>query len=350
VTKTKKMLILLGVFVVLVGAYVLVSSLNAPPPTGDPFAPEDDPKEPAYTVFALNADQLNCFVSSFGGASYAYHLSEDAQTWFWNDDKTLPLSNSEITLMMSQVVALTSALRYENVADEKLPDYGLDDDAQRVEFRYRDGTGETLIFGKKNVYANGTYCALASAPSTVYVIDSAIPSAFAVQPSAIVEDDKLPTYTASRFSGFLLTWQGTTYTAEYAYPEQDQEDATDEKQFTLYVGGQTRVLSAEDGAALVAELRGWKLKDAVTFDSALHAEYNVSDENENTLCVYYTYDVKYEDEKTGTTNTVPMQGMYKLYLGNVKEDGSIYVRLSDANGVYLLSMPELMAQTVQQEQ
>ncbi len=335
-TKTKKLLLLAGVFVLLLGAYVAVSLLGSEDAPTPPIDNEPDTKQ-TYDVFALNANQLVAFSYTHGGVEYAYTLADDAASWSWDGDGTLPISNGQITMMMQAVLKLTSEYRYEDIAQSALPDYGIDEDARWVKFTLSDGTSERLIFGKTNGYNGLVYACVGSDMTTVYMLDPSLPDTFAVLPSDIVDDDKLPTYKKTQFSGFMLEWNGITYTAKYAYPD-GEVGADTEKQLTLYIdNGEGKVLDAEVCDALIESLRGWKLRGAATFDPALYAEYGVHDEARSSLSVYYTYTVEYEDENTGTTNSTEMQGVYKLLLGKAIE-GKTYVRLSDGLGVYALDL------------
>lgn len=340
-TKTKKLLLLVCAFAVLLGAYLAITALR-----GDtsPEIPDGKNEEtPKYDIFSLNANALTAFSYTLDGVEYAYTLADDAASWTWDGDHTLPISNGQITMMMQTLLSVSSQYRLENIAQNTLADFGLDDSAMRLKLTYQDGKSDTLLFGSTNAYNSMVYFCLDSDMTTVYMVEASLPGTFAVLPSDIVENDSLPTYKKTQFSGFMLEINGANYTAKYAY-ENDEPAADEEKQLTLYINsGEGTVTDAEVRDALITEFLGWKLKDAATFDPQNYAQYGVADDTANTLSVYYTYTMEYKDETTGTTNSTEVQGVFKLLLGNAAEDGKTYVRLSDGKGVYALDMTTLMS-------
>ena len=345
-TKTKKLLLLAGVFVLLLGAYIAITALGGEGEPANPDIPGAQEPE-TYEVFVLNIDDLVAFSYTHDGEEYSYTLADDATSWSWDADATLPISNGQITLMMQAVLNPTTQYRLQSVTADALTDYGLDDQATRLTFTYADRTSDTLLFGNTNGYNGMVYCCLADDLTTVYMVEASLPDTFAVKPADIVENDALPTYKKTQFSGFLLKMGENSYTAKYAYLNEDPA-SDEEKELTLYINSEEgSVMDAEARDALISALLGWKLKDALTFDPQKYAQYGVSDDATDSLAVYYTYTMKYEDEATGTTNSTEMQGVYTLYLGNKTEDGKICVRLSDGKGVYALDMTALMSLTTQ---
>lgn len=341
-TKSKKLLLLAGVLVVLIGVYLAVT-LPGGENTPDISDGMGENEAPQYDFFTLDINDLVAFSYTLEGEEYAYTLSDDAASWTWDADTTLPISNGQVTMMMQAVLSLTSNYRLEGVSADKISDYGLADGADWVRFTYADGKSERLLFGKLNGYNGLVYCALDADLSTVYMVEASLPDTFAVKPAQIVENDALPTYKKTQFSGFMLEMNGGSYVAKYAYLQEDPA-ADEEKEITLYINnGEGEVLDAEARDALITEFLGWRLKDALTFDPQKYAEYGVTDDAASTLSIYYTYTMEYEDETTGTTNSTEVQGVCKLLLGNTAEGGKLCVRLSDGKGVYTLDMTELMA-------
>ena len=339
--KTKKLLILLGVFALLVGAY-LALTLPQQSGQGDPTPPAKEQETQSYDFFALNADALVGFSYTFGGETYEYNLNADKTRWLWSGDPTLPLSNGDITLMMNSVLSLSSDVRYTDIPADALEDYGLGKTAQRLTFRYADGTESGLLLGKINAFNSQAYCVLVSDPSTVYMVSAGILPYFAKLPSALIEDDALPRFTEAQLLGYTLqTGEESVMLALEYLSEEVGED--EERQLVCYRAGEdAAVLDPSVRDAVVQAMLSWNLKNALTFDPAQYGEYGVSDEAEQRLSIQYTFTQSYTDEQTGATNSTEMRSMVTLLIGETREDGLTYVRLSGKTGVYALDLSAVM--------
>lgn len=344
-TKTKKLLLLLGVLVLLIGAYALVSTLasdeDADTPTEDtPGTEQSAQSEPFFT---MNANALRAFSYTKDGTLYQYTLSADATRWTWDEDGTLPLSNGLITLMMNSVLSLTSEQKYNNITADALAEYGLTDTAQRLTFTYADGTQDVLLLGKTNFFNNKTYCCTGEDLTTVYMIDPGIAQNFSALPSDLIEDDRLPRYTEAQFHGFKLVLGEAQYLCDYTYPEDDDTENT-QRELLLYAGdAEAEVLPGEVREGLIDTMMGWQLADAVTFDPAKYADYGVADDAASTLTIHYTYTQKVTGAENDQTTSTEIQSVCKLLLGNTAEDGLTYVRLADGCGVYRLDVSPVLA-------
>lgn len=345
-TKSKKMLLLLGVLALLVVAYVAVTSLGGErSPSDSNNLSELEPQESTqtHTFFTMFAEELIAFSFTNGGEKYSFTLSADKTRWHWDDEPSMPINNSYVTLMINAVLELTSTYKYENVTEEAMEGYGLGEDATKLTFTLYDGRELWVLFGKTNAFNYMTYCAVSCDPGTVYMVSSGIPPYFATTPKNMVQDDQLPSFTKTQFYGFQLTLGEESYLCDYDYPD-GETTADTEKQMTLYHNSQEIAeVEKETCDALVELVMGWVLDDAATFDPAQYAEYGVSDESANRLTLHYTYTKTYEDATTGTTNSTELQAVCTLILGNATEDGKTYVRMSDQTGVYALDLSAILA-------
>lgn len=344
-TKSKKMLLLLGVLVLLVVAYVMVTSLGGEKTPSDSNLSELDSPESAqtHTFFTMFAEELTAFSFTNSGEKYSFTLSEDKTCWHWDDDPTMPINNSYVTLMINAVLELTSTYKYENVSAEAMDDYGLGENATKLTFTLYDGRELWISFGKTNAFNYMTYCVASSDPGTVYMVSAGIPPYFATTPKNMIQDDQLPSFTETQFYGFQLTLGEESYLCDYDYPD-GETTAETEKQMTLYQNSQV-VREVDDTTCdtLVELVMGWVLDDAATFDPDQYAAYGVTDESANRLTLHYTYTKTYEDATTGTTNSTELQSVCTLILGDTTEDGLTYVRMSDKTGVYALDLSAILA-------
>ena len=340
-SKTKKMLGLLAVLLLLVGAYVAVtqrSDAESPAPDGDQSSGQQ-----AQTVLAVDPNMLAAFSYTLDGVEYRYDLSEDYTHWIWEGDVTLPLSNNEITAMISTVTDVTSEHKYQNIAAESLADYGLSDGCFRMTFTFLDGSSLAVRIGKTNVFNGLAYFCREDDPETVYMVKSYLPSFFAKTPADIVEQDALPTFTAPQLRAFRVELGGQSVLANYDDAESEQSGESGEKVLSLYVNDADAVqVDAEAAQAATDALVGLRFERAVTFDPALWESYGVGEQPVGILSVFYTYTNTVENDDGPMTST-ELQTMYQLYFGNTDENGKTWVRLSDQSGVYALDLSAILS-------
>jgi hypothetical protein len=59
--------------------------------------------------------------------------------------------------------------------------------------------------------------------------------------------------------------------------------------------------------------------------------------------VFYTYTHKVTDSESGATTSTELQTMYELCVGNWTDDGRVWVRLKDSNGVYAVDISTVLS-------
>ena len=341
--KTKKLVALLAVFCVLLGAYLVLNGL------GESTKDEEEPQQSAtqtqtYTVLQVVPETLAAYSYTYNGEEYAYRLAQDRTYWIWDGDQTLPLDNGEITAMIVMVQSVTSTYKYENVAPESIADYGLGDDCVRMTFTSSDGTTTAVRFGKTNVFNGMTYFCREDDMSTVYMVASYIAPCFELTPQDIVSQDSLPAFAQTQLKAFRMTVGELSVLCDYDYPEGEEVDAESVRVMTAYENdGDGTVLEDALTLSLVDTLVGLGFGEAVTFDPARWEEYGVGEQPRGALQVFYTYTHKVTDSETGATTSTELQTMYELFVGEWTEDGRVWVRLKDCNGVYAVDLSTVLS-------
>ncbi len=342
-TKSKKLVLLLGVLVVLIGVYALTVGLSSRSEMPDDAGDNDDRTDATDPFFTVDVETLCAFSYMVDGEIYRYTLSEDATRWLWDDDPTWPLSNGLITIMIQSVLSLNSEYRYENIATDDLEKYGLDQPINRLKFTGTDGSDTELLLGKTNSFNSMMYCCTSADMSTIYMIEPAIATNFTARPTDLVEDDELPTYQLSQFYGFKLLLGEEQYLCDYTYPTDDDVENT-QKELLLYSDASDGlILDADERDRLIDAVMDLKLSDAVTFDPERYETYGVDDDTTRTLTIHYSETKKVTDSESGQTTSTEIKRVCTLLLGNETETGLTYVRMSDGAGVYRLDLAPILA-------
>lgn len=337
--KSVKLLIMVAVIAVLAGAYWMISLQNR-----DSESPEE-PEDPLFDVFHVDKTTLTELSWTNEGETYALRLRADAGGWFWEDYEELPLSNEAVATLVTALTDLTSPVRYE-VADaaERADKYGLAADGDWITVYDSTNGRQTLYLGKTNDYNGRMYVCTAAAPDTVYMVDPAMRKSTALTPEDMVVEDTLPTVEAERFRGVKLQQGDRTWSLLRTTKTVDGEEK--ETWSFLRDGAETEAgeqKDAETCAAVLADVVALRYGEARTFRCSERETYGVDEPPVATLTVYYTFTNTTTDSESGEKHSMELQTSYTLYLGNLTEDGEVWARLADKNGIYAVSLPAVLA-------
>ena len=96
---------------------------------------------------------------------------------------------------------------------------------------------------------------------------------------------------------------------------------------------------------MLAEVVALRYGEAVTFRRSEWNDYGVGEDPVAKLTIYYTFTNTTTNTESGEQQTIDLETSYTLYLGHLAEDGRVYTRLPDHNGIYLLSLSALLSLT-----
>jgi hypothetical protein len=250
--KTKQLIILLGVFLLLLAGWLCVSLLTAEDST------DADESVSGMTYQVANVDQQTVTEISYtlNGQTYTYALKDDATGWLWNEDPTLPLDNLYFANMVTAFTALTSTVRLTDITPTELMDYGLGEDALKIGFT--DAAGARVYrIGKYNTYNGLCYFCDERDMTAIYMVAGTVGDNFRFTPYQMIALPTLPTdITPAKIMTVTLTppagsaAQPSVYTY---YVGGKVEGETDVWYGAVGTAEEAR-LSTEDGKALSTAL------------------------------------------------------------------------------------------------
>lgn len=173
--RKKRMLLLLGLLIILCGAYGGIRGWNAH------LKSEKAAKKKTQTVKIINAENLAKINYTKGNKNMSFVKKNN--TWKYAKDKSITLIQSSVEQIASTVSSLTTV---ETIEDpDALSDYGLADPVYTVKYETEAGKKGTLEIGN----ASGEdYYAKVQGEDTVYMIDSTLVESLQFSISSFADD------------------------------------------------------------------------------------------------------------------------------------------------------------------
>ncbi|MCD2493516.1 DUF4340 domain-containing protein [Lacrimispora sp. NSJ-141] len=173
--KGKKLIIVLILLVICIGAYFVVRRLD--------LNKTDSGEEEKVYVNQMEADVITGFSYVCGEDTLAF--SKDGDTWRYDGNHELSMNQ---TSMASMAAALAEIQAVQVLEDhEELSEYGLDTPSNTISITTKEGTRE-LIIGNENEAADGYY-AMINGEDKVYLISSSLPSKFSAALDTLEETE-----------------------------------------------------------------------------------------------------------------------------------------------------------------
>lgn len=270
----KKLIWLLLVVVVLVGAMLLLPRLTAG---------EEPEPEPDTTIELLNLDVDAVERISWTHEGQTLSFYEDGARWIKEDETAFPTLKSTITTMLEGFAPLTANGEVTDVSD--LSAYGLDEPAITVTITV-GGRTTVVSIGDENALGGLRYVSVGD--GKVYLVTTSLYSRFDRSLFDVMVKDTLPTFNA--VNSVSITMDG-----EETWPEVTTD--------------------------LTYAISSLKWTDYASYDAEDLTPYGLDDPT--VVKVYYT----------GSDGT---EGTLILKFGDETEAGT-YVRLQDSSLVYLTS-------------
>ena len=324
--KFRSIIILLAVLLVLLAVYFFAS------PMWSEDAAEDTTAEQSYQVAAIDHTLLVGFELKHGEENLTFALNDKATEWNWSEDSDVPLDNMAFANIVTAFNNAKSKYKLEGVSSDQLVDYGLDAPSLTVKFSFSDGTSKQFFVGKLNSFNSCYYLSEASAPNTVYMIESAVKTSLELDIHDFVLEETPPAITEAKIIGVDYTNAGN-YRDFIYYPSGNSSDYTDRYEWYFRSGlvemsslPPETPLNTTIGDTLVSLVTG------LTFDECVGLDYTAEDygfSEGKKLVISYNAD----ENETG----VLQKKDYVIYLGSQREDGSIYAHTENSKLVYLLS-------------
>lgn len=270
----KKLIWLLLVVVVLVGAMLLIPKLTA----------EEEPEpevDPTIQLLNIDVDAVERLSWTHNGETLAFYA--DGSRWIKEDEPKFPTQKSTITTMLEAFAPLNANTEVTGATDLSL--YGLEDPAITVTFTI-GGQTTTVSIGNENAMGGLRYVTLGD--GKVYLVTTSLYSSYDRSPFKVMIKDTMPSFVSVNAVRILADGEET-------WPEVTSE--------------------------LTYALSSLKWTDYATYDAEDMAPYGLDEPV--VVEVYYT-------------NTEGLDSTLILEFGDETEAGT-YVRLQDSSLVYLTS-------------
>ncbi len=193
----KKLISLLGVLVLLVGATFAATNLN----------PDNSATEPADTstiVFSMDADAVNQVSWDY---SEAVSFARSGNTWVYTEDDAFPLDTSYIDTILETLTEVTAYKTIENAED--LDQYGLEVPVCTV--TVTAGDTYTLCIGNETSMSGQRY--FSSGDGNVYLVDADIIDCFSYGLYDVLAYESIPAMT--NITGMELTAETQSYKIQH---------------------------------------------------------------------------------------------------------------------------------------
>lgn len=201
--KKNKLVILL---IVLAGLLVVYFGLSAYNKQTDKKKQE---KAESEQIHLVDADELTKISYTDGSASMAF-TCEDG-TWYYDNDKEIPINQSTLEEMEKNITDLVAARKIKN--PDGLEDYGLTSPLYQVTYTGTDGSEHTIHVG--NTAGENYYVSLDD-EKDVYTIDSTLTGNLVFDLKDVVAYDEVPSIGSGNIKKVEVTQaeKTTTYKEE----------------------------------------------------------------------------------------------------------------------------------------
>lgn len=161
----KQLLILLLVLVLLIGGFFGIKQYNR--------VQSEKPEEITdITVIDVALEDIVRFSYDYEEVVYTFVKEED--TWYYEEDKSIPINQSSIKAMLNRVAPLTAKQKLTDVTD--MIQYGLDEPSRWIEYATAQESYR-IELGDKNSVAS-IYYMRKNSEDTVYVVEPQVFTVF----------------------------------------------------------------------------------------------------------------------------------------------------------------------------
>lgn len=180
----KKMILLLGVLVLLLGGYAAIGSMNNQE-TGTVSETEG-------TFLLWNEGEAITALSwENNGEQFAFEMGENV--WLRTGDETFPVNQSALESLAGKITNLTATRELTDVSS--MGDYGLDTPVFTVSAKNANGDEITFAMGDATPFADGYYLSV-TGKDAVYVISTSLATSFDKTITQLATMESMPEVTS----------------------------------------------------------------------------------------------------------------------------------------------------------
>lgn len=294
--RMRKMLLLMGALVILLGGYLVMSQQQETASVQE--------KTGTFTLTAKTADDLTGLEWTKDETHFSF-TREDG-VWKKTGSTVYPVEQSVVEGLTNQLLTLEASRRLDNVTDAAV--YGLAEPVFSVTVHWSDGTSTAYQMGDETPFGDGYYLALSDQAQTAYTITSSLSTLFDKEMDDFAAMEAIPAV-----DDVIRLTIGDTFDASYK-----EESATINASQHWY-DANGRALDGVDDLVADAKVLAWSgLVEAVATEEQL-AEWKLDDANAVAI-------TQYGSEESAT-----------ILFGATHANGDYYARLPESSMVYTIA-------------
>lgn len=328
--KAIQLIVLLGVLALLIAGYFIIAGMTSGDESGTTSSNgEGTSALTTYNICTVDQSTVHTIAYTLGGTEYRYTLKADATGWEWSENPALPLDNAFFANMVIACTDLTSTVCLTGVDENTaVTEYGLDP-ASTIHFEDDVNGAQTFRIGVYNSFNGMYYFCRDNDPSTVYMVDAAVPMCFLYTAYDMVSKPAVPTdITRSKLQQVTLTSPDGAHTLVYTYYVGGKVEGEEDVWYVSRDGGEETRVDAADGDALSTALTTLAFSEIVDYEEGNQAAYGL--DTPAKLVIDYKVTTKFEDENTGAITSVDTDSSFTLLLGNIADNGLCYATVEDS--------------------
>ncbi len=314
--KVLPLFILVGVLLVLVIGYAVLSSANAKKEAEEAAAAAEDT---TIMLAEMDATAITELQYRYGENDWIT-LTQSGGVWTWAEDAHYPL-NQTTAAGLGSAIASIGAIR--TVDEGEAADYGLDEPICEIHVRYGEGTTYKYAIGDRNSFNDAYY--FRDDDGAFYMIASGLLTYFQTDlDDMLVLDTALATLSDGDIVSVTVTdgEKSSTYT-QTATEETDEDGNT-----TIYDADVTALYDR----FCELDLRAWA--DYYADSTEMAETYGIDGTRSLTLTYKKAVSVNSGTETTASTSqTTKVDATYTIYFGSTA-DGQVYYSPKGSTIVY----------------
>jgi hypothetical protein len=271
-SRSKKIYVLLGVFVIVSLITVLVSRSEQK---------KEEIKNSDETILAIAADDVTTLSWEVEDSAFAFHKDG---TWLYDEDEAFPVDEDKIASLLGLFENFGVSFIIENVDD--FGQYGLDDPVGTINIATSDKT-VTLTLGTFSTMDSERYVSIGD--GNVYLVSTDPYDSFNVELSSLIDNDEIPNITAAT----EIVYSGAE-NGDVVYDENLDSDCTSDVYY-LEQDSAKLPLDTDNVSSYLSKLYYMSLSDYATYNASTDdlVSYGLSDP-ELTLVISYKDDDEVE--------------------------------------------------------
>ncbi len=295
-SRTKKMLLLMGALVIMVGCYFLASQTQETETVQE--------ESGTFELTAKTAEDIATLAWMANDTEYSFTLTDGV--WYKTSNTAYPVAQDEVQALADSLIAMQGSRRIESVTDISI--YGLSEPVFSVTATWTDGTETTYQMGNETPFGGSYYLLLSGDATTVYTTEDSLSDLFDKDVDDFIQAEDVPSV-----SDVDRITVGTTFDAS------KHETSSTINEDELWYAADGRALDGVDSIVSSFTNLSWAaVAEPVATDDQL-TEYGLDDANAIAVTVY-------AGEESAT-----------VLFGTTNDSGYYYARLPGSTMVYTVS-------------